>query len=306
MTDQPNSSGHPGPAADVDSQSPAQQPYPGGPGYPQQPMYAQPGMMPQPIPRRGNAMAITGFVIAVVALLLCFIPIINNFAFFLALVGLVFGIIGLVKTRKGAAHKGIAIAGVILSVLSGAGVLVSQTIYGNALDSLSDDLEASASDPLAGADSASDSDGSADSVDDAEAGTRANPYAFSQKVSNDDWTVKLGKPHEATDKVLAENPYNEKPGKGMEYWMVPVSATYTGSETGLPMMDITVRFVGDDAKTYSDRCGVIPNDLADEGELYEGGHVDGNVCVAVPQGADGEWTLTAGIFNDPVFFRTEG
>ncbi|MFI2103952.1 FxLYD domain-containing protein [Isoptericola sp. NPDC019693] len=86
-------------------------------------------------------MAITGFVIAVVALVLCFVPIINNFAFFLALVGLVFGIIGLVKTRKGAPRKGIAIASIIVAVIAGIGVVASQAFYSNALDSVSADLD---------------------------------------------------------------------------------------------------------------------------------------------------------------------
>jgi len=86
-------------------------------------------------------MAITGFVIAVAALLLCFLPIINNFAFFLAFVGLVFGIIGLVRTRKGAPRQGLAVAAIIVSVVSGAGVLVSQAVYGAMADSVSESLD---------------------------------------------------------------------------------------------------------------------------------------------------------------------
>ncbi|MFE6969390.1 DUF4190 domain-containing protein [Isoptericola sp. NPDC057653] len=261
-----------------------------------------------PAPQRGNAMAITGFVVALVALVLCFVPIINNFAFFLALVGLVFGIIGLVRTRKGANHKGLAIAAVILAVLSGGGVLVSQSIYSNALDSLSDDLEATTSSdqdgPTKSDEVASEAEEADDVSTDADAGSRENPYAFGQEVSNADWTVKLGKAHEATDEVLAANMFNEQPGQGMEYWIVPVTATYTGDETGLPMMDISVEFVGDDARTYSGTC-VAPDALTEVNELYAGGKAKGNVCVEVPKGAEGTWTLTAGLFNDPVFFTTE-
>lgn len=275
------------------------------PGYPANPA---PGAPVPPSPQdstRGNAMAITGFVVAVVALVLCFIPIINNFAFFLALVGLVFGIIGLVRTRKGAPRKGLAIASIIIAVLSGAGVLASQAFYSSALDSLSDDLDAATgtdSESPAAAD-----DAAADDVttDKAEAeGTRENPYAFGQQVSNDDWTVDLGKPKLADDIVKKENPYNEAPADGMEFWMVPVEATYTGAETGWPAMDISVAFVGDDAKTYNDSCGVIPDDLMDVDELYEGGQAEGNVCVQVPKGAEGTWTLTAGLLGENVFFST--
>lgn len=278
-------------------------------GYPVQPT---PGAPVAPPAARGNAMAITGFVIAVVALVLCFVPIINNFAFFLALVGLVFGIIGLVRTRKGASHKGLAIASVVLAVLSGAGVLVSQSFYSNALDSLSDDLEASTgdSDDLVAGDTDAGDAATADEVTreeaptDAEEGTRANPFAFGQQVSNEDWTVDLGEPTFADDVVKAENPYNEAPADGMEFWMVPVKAVYTGSETGWPAGEVMVEFVGDDAKTYNDSCGVIPDDLMDVDELYEGGEAEGNVCVQVPAGAAGTWTLTAGFLGEKVFFAT--
>ena len=89
----------------------------------------------------------------------------------------------------------------------------------------------------------------------------------------------------------------------MEYWLVPVIATYTGNGTGSPAFDINVKFVGSDNRTYDERCGVIPAPLADVGELYEGGVAEGNVCVAVPAGADGLWTLATG-FNDPAFFNS--
>lgn len=279
-------------------------------GYPVPPV---PGGPVPPPATRGNAMAITGFVIAVVALVLCFVPIINNFAFFLALVGLVFGIIGLVRTRKGASHKGLAIASIVLAVLSGAGVLVSQSIYSNALDSLSDDLEVSTgeADDLAASDAEAGDAATTDEVTtgdetqtDAEEGTRANPFGFGQQVSNDDWTVDLGEPTLADDVVKKENPYNEAPADGMEYWLVPVKAVYTGTETGWPAGEVMVEFVGDDAKTYNDSCGVIPDDLMDVDELYEGGEADGNVCIQVPAGAEGTWTLTAGFLGEKVFFAT--
>ena len=83
--------------------------------------------------------------------------------------------------------------------------------------------------------------------------------------------------------------------------MVPVTATYKGDETGSTAFDISVKFVGVDNRTYGDYCGVIPDPLADIGELYKGGEAAGNVCVAVPAGADGLWSVSTG-FGDPVFF----
>jgi hypothetical protein len=45
----------------------------------------------------------------------------------------------------------------------------------------------------------------------------------------------------------------------MEYWIVPVSATYAGHATGNAGFDIAVKFVGSDNRTYDDSCGVIPD-----------------------------------------------
>jgi hypothetical protein len=58
---------------------------------------------------------------------------------------------------------------------------------------------------------------------------------------------------------------------------------------------------GSDNRTYDDSCGVVPNPLSDVGALYKGGSAQGNICVAVPAGADGLWTVSTS-FGDPVFF----
>jgi hypothetical protein len=84
----------------------------------------------------------------------------------------------------------------------------------------------------------------------------------------------------------------------MEYWIVPVSATYAGDATGNAGFDIAVKFVGSDNRTYDDSCGVIPDPFSDVGALYKGGSAQGNVCVAVPAGAEGLWTVSTS-FGDP-------
>lgn len=136
------------------------------------------------------------------------------------------------------------------------------------------------------------------------AGTRKDPLPIKTEFSGEDWDVILGEPKEATAAVLAENQFNEKPKDGFEFYTVPVHATYTGDESGLAWLDLTVRFVGDDGRTYDDSCGVVPDALMDVSELYEGGVAEGNACVAVPAGAAGLWTLTTG-WGDPVFFSAK-
>jgi hypothetical protein len=269
----------------------------------------------QPVPARGNALAVAGFVVALVSLTMCLIPIVNNLAFLGAGVGLVLSVVGVVKARRGAPRGGLAVAGIVLAVLAGVGVLASQAFYGKVVDEVSaelSDLPTADDDGTAVEDAAADAppaDAAQDTAQDAAPaaaadGTREHPYRFSQDVSTDDWTVDLGRPYEAWDEIRAENEFNDAPADGTEFWIVPVKATYTGTETGTPWVDLTVEFVGDDSVTYSDYCGVIPDDLMDTDELYEGGTAQGNVCVAVPAGAPGAWTLTAGWFSDPVFFAT--
>ena len=132
-------------------------------------------------------------------------------------------------------------------------------------------------------------------------GSRANPFVIGETVSSEEWDVVLGQPREAWGEIQAENQYNEPPAEGVSFWIVPVTATYTGAESGRAWTDLTVQFVGSDARTYSDNCGVIPGSLTDVDELYTGGVAEGNVCVAVPSGADGLWTLAAD-WGEPIFF----
>lgn len=134
-------------------------------------------------------------------------------------------------------------------------------------------------------------------------GTRANPFAIGEEVGNDEWSVVLSAPREAGAEVSAENQFNAPPDAGFEFYIVPVSATYTGAETGTAWLDLQVAFVGSDGVTYSETCGVLPDSLNDVGELYAGGVAAGNTCVVVPAGADGLWTLSTG-WSDPVFFTT--
>ncbi len=88
--------------------------------------------------------AVTALIIAIISLLLSPIPIINNFAFVLAIVALVFGIVAITATRKGK-KKGrkMAIISLILTVLAGAIVLGSQAFYGDSLDKAGKNIQTS-------------------------------------------------------------------------------------------------------------------------------------------------------------------
>jgi len=92
--------------------------------------------------RRGPA--ITSMVLGIIAAVLCLVPIINNLAAVLAVIGFVFGVVAWRGARKATRDgKGMAIAGVVLAIVSMVGVIGSQYAYGRAVDSVSKDLNRS-------------------------------------------------------------------------------------------------------------------------------------------------------------------
>lgn len=79
--------------------------------------------------------AIVGLVLGFLAIVMSWMPIINNFAFVIGGIGLVFAIVGLVGVLRGKkAGKGLAIAALVVNVLSIAIVLGTQSMYSAALD----------------------------------------------------------------------------------------------------------------------------------------------------------------------------
>lgn len=80
-------------------------------------------------------MAVASLVLGIVALVTSILPIINNLSFAMAILGVVFGIVGIVGISKGKkTGKGLAIAGLVLSVVAFILVLVMQSAFSAALD----------------------------------------------------------------------------------------------------------------------------------------------------------------------------
>lgn len=103
-----------------------------------------PGHAPASHVNKGlSASAIVGLVFGVLAVLLSWVPIVNNFAAVLGVIGVVFAIVGIVATRsKGRKRgKGLAIAAAILSVIAIVIVLVTQNSYGKAMDNAANELQ---------------------------------------------------------------------------------------------------------------------------------------------------------------------
>lgn len=116
-----------------------------------------------------SAMAIVGLVLGIVALATSWMPIFNNGSFFLALLGALFAIVGLVSTlRRTRLGKGLAVAGLVICIIACAAVLAAQQATSKAIN----DAVASAkngpavtSTSAAPADASGDADSSAQSQD---------------------------------------------------------------------------------------------------------------------------------------------
>ena len=96
---------------------------------------------------RKSGLAIAGFIIAILAILGSAIPIFNNASFFFAVVSLIFGVIGLVAIKKGKrVGQGLAIATIILSVLTFVVVLATQSFYGKVAEDVGNSVNESMND----------------------------------------------------------------------------------------------------------------------------------------------------------------
>jgi hypothetical protein len=96
---------------------------------------------------RTSGMAIAGFIIAILAILGSWVPILNNVSFFFAIISLIFGIIGFLAIQKGKrVGQGLAIATIILSVLTFVVVIATQSFFFKVADEVSNSVTESVND----------------------------------------------------------------------------------------------------------------------------------------------------------------
>jgi hypothetical protein len=283
----------------ISEREPLTQPPGNMPSYPYPEYPAQPPTGPPA--NEKNTVGLIALIVAIIGFVFACIPGALIVGWILLPIAFVLSIVGLCLSGK---SKGTSIAAVIVTIVGTiVGVMVFLFVVGDAFsDAFDSDGDSSATTPASEDQGSSAGGGGEDQPDvGADPGSRENPYPVGQTVGNQDWQVTIAAPREAGTEVAAENQFNETPDPGMEFWVVPVTAVYTGGDTGNPAFEVRVKFVGSDNRTYDDSCGVIPDPLDDVGELYPGGTAQGNKCVAVPAGADGLWAVSTGLIGDPVF-----
>lgn len=87
--------------------------------------------------KQKSGFAVTALVLGIVGMVLSIIPIVNNLAFFIGIIAVVFAIVALITKNK----KGLSIAGLITGILAIAITLMMQAAWSSALDEVSDELD---------------------------------------------------------------------------------------------------------------------------------------------------------------------
>lgn len=116
------------------------------------------------------------------------------------------------------------------------------------------------------------------------AGTREDPIPLGTEAdAGGGWRVTvLGSVPDGTEEVLAENPFNEAPEDGSRFFLIRVSASFTGTGSASILGGLGFQAVGDTAVAYDSLagCGVLPDALPTT-EVFAGGTIEGNICFAV-------------------------
>lgn len=97
---------------------------------------------PASAPLGTSGMAVAALVLGIVGVLTSYIPIANNGSFVMGILGVIFAIIGIVGINKGKKKgRGLAIAGLVLSIVTLVVVLITQSFYGAVLDSAQESMQ---------------------------------------------------------------------------------------------------------------------------------------------------------------------
>lgn len=226
-------------------------------------------------------LALSALILAIISVLLCWVPIVNNVVFILGLLALGLGVaavIGAFRHRR--STRGMSITAVCLSVLSLVGVLATQAFYGSLFDTTSPRSEAAVTAP---AEDPSSEAGVAPepAPGNAEVSSDAAALGTKQEVSDYDVTV-TGVNLDATDIIAEENQFNDVADG--RYVLVDVTVQYLGTDEADPWVDLDITFVGSDARQYdANSCDAVsPNSAMDVPTLENTGTASYQVCMDVP------------------------
>ncbi|SER38720.1 DUF4352 domain-containing protein [Microlunatus flavus] len=246
------------------------------------PLPDQPRPTGPALPVKGNALAVTALIIAIISLLLCLIPIVNNAVFFLGLISLVLGVVGVALSRGGRRRgKGMSIVAIVLSVLALAGVLGSQAFYGKALDDVG-----KAIDPDTTTSKVEPGGAASGSAPDQSAGPKTYQVGDTAEVQQNEEPAARITVSKATSSSKGFDSYADKPQNG-RYKHVTIAIKNVGSEGfDYNPFDWYVRDADGSKYQYADGnySGWKGKDLS-SGTLAAGEKVQGTVEFDAPSAA---------------------
>lgn len=275
---------------------------PGAPQFPvpEYPTGAQPPFPPGQSPRPGTpgkAVSIVGIVLGGLALLLSWIPIVNNLAFVLGLVGLVLGVVGLVLAIRKGGGKALSVIAVVLSALCLVVTVATQAFYSAVLEDVSDTLDEAAGESSIEQVDAGTEDGEpaesdragGQAVQEPDASPASTALALGDQATAGRYLVTIEAVDlDATDAVVAANTFNDAPENG-RYATADLTVTFEGDgeDEGMPLFDLDVELLGGDQRNYATyECMASLGDLSEQTDgLRTGGSSSFQVCFDIPDAA---------------------
>ncbi|UFN43363.1 DUF4190 domain-containing protein [Nocardioides okcheonensis] len=266
-----------------------------------QPSYAPyPNQMP-PVqqPKGSNGLATAGFVLGLLGLLGSWIPVLNILGILLGVIGVILAAVGLAKSKKANAGKGLAIAGIILGVLAVVFAVLVNAVFVSAVD------EAVKESTKTSVDTSSSGKGSkaSGSSADTEIGTsRDNPAPLGSSIKGDNWSVRIN-----SVKQVGQDSMGQSPAAGMTLISINLTATYEGKDAQGETAWATVKFVSPDGTTIDSTGGssmfIADNEFDSLQTVYEGASVKGDQLLEVPADSwqDGVLAISPSMLSDDTF-----
>ncbi|MCI7551329.1 MAG: DUF4190 domain-containing protein [Actinomycetaceae bacterium] len=236
-----------------------------------------PTQTPQPAEPQNRGTSVIGIVslvLAIVAILGSWIPLLNNISFFIAIVALILGIIAIVSIHKGKkTGKGLVITAIAISALAIVVVLVTQFVFGKALDQVSEELESGPEVAATSSSTASEStettegDSATDDGDSQNGGTAATDLAIGDSVTLDSGLrISVDSAEPKTDSI------------GDDYVFVTISYENTGTEPA-DFNSFDWRQISPSGSIQDVEWPIIDEGQLESGSLNAGGSVSGIVAV---------------------------
>jgi len=140
-------------------------------------------------------------------------------------------------------------------------------------------------------------------------GSFSNPATRTITMVYPEWEITYLGGRIDTQAVLDENMFNDPPPEGTEFVTIGIEAKYIGTASEDFWWTHNFAIVGNQGNTFEESCGVIPNDLSDQGDVYPGGVITGDECIIVPRDQiEGAKLRIAPLFADDdsaIFYRLD-